>query len=131
MVEEALVESEIADSVTLIKTLDSRGDAPTAVVWYYLADAEAWRLLVAGPTFDSLLPKDAPRAYLKIVEALNQAQMQTLTVGEVKVEPSASPLLDVARALVKTGPNDFVRAHFKGVSINGLFVQEMLVLRAA
>jgi hypothetical protein len=131
MVEELLVESEIADSVTLVKTLDRRGDAPSIVVWHYFSDAEEWRLLVAGPTFDSLLPGDEARAYLKIAEAVNDAQVASLTIGKVKVERTTNPLLSVATTLVHTDPRGIVRAHFKGVSINGIFVKEMVVLRAA
>ncbi len=39
MGEEALVESQILDSVSLVKALESQGDKPTAVVWHYFSDA--------------------------------------------------------------------------------------------
>jgi 23S rRNA (cytidine2498-2'-O)-methyltransferase len=106
VVEEALVESEIADAVTLVKPLDRRGDAPTAAVWYCLADAEARQLLVAGPTFDSLLPKDAPRAYLKIVEALEWSELPTAPGDrcvEIGSAPGGSCLALLERGLKVTG----------------------------
>ena len=70
MGEEALVEGQVADAIALIKKLDSGGDAPTLAVWYFYDDAAEWRLIVAGPTFDALLPKHEAVAYRKIVEAM-------------------------------------------------------------
>ncbi len=129
MVEEALVDSQISDSITLVKSLESQGDKPSAVVWHYFADAGEWRLLLAGPTYDRLLPKDESLAYQKVAEAFGDAQVASLTVGEVKIVRTDDVLLQAMRLLIRTGPDAIVRAHFKDNRINSVFLKEVWVLR--
>jgi len=83
MGEEALVESRIADTIELVKTLEGQGDKPSSVVWYYFPDADEWRLILAGPTFDALLPKEESVAYQKLGAALSTAQVTSVTIGEI------------------------------------------------
>jgi hypothetical protein len=130
MGEETLVESQVADSISLITSLEGQGDKPSAIVWYYFPDAEEWRLLLAGLSFDSLLPKEESRAYQRVAEALNGAQVKSLTIGEIKLVNTDYPLLKAVRSLIGTPPDAIVRAHFKDNSINGIFIKEMLVLRS-
>jgi hypothetical protein len=131
MGEEALVESQIADTITLVKSLESQGDKPSSVVWYYFPDAGEWRLLIAGPSFDALLPKEESRAYQKIEEALGKAQVTSITIGEIKLVRTDYQLLNAVRFMIGTAPDALVRAHFKDNSVNGLFIKEMLVLRSS
>ena len=131
MGEETLVESQISDSISLIKRLEDQGDKPSIVVWYYFPDAEEWRLLLAGPSFDALLPREESRAYQRVAEALNRAGVKSLTIGEIKLVKTDYPLLKAMRFLIGTPPDAIVRAHFKDNSINGIFIKEMLVLRSS
>lgn len=131
MGEETLVESEISDSISLVKTLESQGDSPSVVIWYYFSDAAEWRLLLAGPSFDSLLPKEESRAYQKVAEALTKAQANSLTIGEIKLVKTDYPLLKATRFLIGTPGDAIVRAHFKDNRVNGVFIKEMLVLRSS
>jgi hypothetical protein len=131
MGEETLVESQISDSISLVKSLEGQGDKPSIVVWYYFPDAEEWRLLLAGPSFDALLPKEESRAYQRVAEALNRAEVKSLTIGEIKLVNTDYPLLKAMRLLIGTPPDAIVRAHFKDNSINGIFIKEMLVLRSS
>jgi hypothetical protein len=131
MGEEALVESQIAESASLVRSLDSQGDKPSAAVWHYFPDADEWRLLIAGPAFDALLPKEEARAYQRVAEALSKAQVSSLSIGEIKIVRTDYPLLNATRFMLKTGPDAIVRAHFRDNSINGIFIKEMLILRSA
>ena len=131
MVEETLVESQIADSIVLVTGLEDQGDKPSVVVWYYFPDAQEWRLLIGGPTFDALLPNQESLAYQKIVEALNKADVQTLNIGEVKVVRTDMPLIRALKLLIGTRSDAIVRAHFKDNSVDRIFIKEMLVLRSS
>ena len=131
MGEEALVESQIADTISLVKILEDQGDKPSTIIWYYFPDSDEWRLLLAGPTFDALLPNQEARAYQKIAEALSKAEVISLTIGEVKLIKTDYPLLNATRFLIGTPPNALVRAHFKDNRVNGIFIKEMLVLRSS
>jgi len=131
MGEEALVESQIADTISLVKILEDQGDKPSTIIWYYFPDADEWRLLLAGPTFDALLPSQEARAYQKVAEALTRAEVTSLTIGEVKLIKTDYPLLNATRFLIGTPPNALIRAHFKDNRVNGIFIKEMLVLRSS
>lgn len=131
MAEEPLVESYVIDSVQLVRQLDEQGDMPSNVVWCFLSDAEVWRLLVAGATFDSLLPQDQHGAYLKVASAIRSANLSSLSIADVKLLRTDDPLLVATKSVVKTPADGVVRAHFRDNTFNGLFVKEMLVLRAA
>jgi hypothetical protein len=131
MAEEALVESLIADSVRLVAELDGQGDDPTNALWYYFSDADEWRLLIAGPTFDSLLPKQEPQAYQRLATAISRAALDSLTIANVKLVRTDDPVLVATKFVIRTPAHAVVRAHFRDNTFNGVFVKEMLVLRAA
>ena len=131
MVEEALVESAVTDSVKLVEELDKQGDTPSNVLWYFFSDAEVWRLLVAGKSFDTLLPKDESDAYQKIARAIGNVNLTTLSIADVKLVRTDDPLLVATKFVIKTPADGVVRAHFRDNTFNGIFVKEMLVLRAA
>jgi hypothetical protein len=131
MAEEALVESLVADSVRLVEQLDKQGIPPSNVLWYFFSDAEEWRLLVAGPLFDSLLPKDESQAYQRLAGAIGDANLHSLTIADVKLVRTNDPVLLATKLVINTPSNGVVRAHFRDNTLNGIFVKEMLVLRAA
>lgn len=131
MGETVLVEAKVSDAIQLIQKLDAGGDPPTVVVWYFYDDADEWRLLIAGPTFDALLPKQEPVAYKKLVEALASLSLPSLGISDLKVVETKSPLAQSLSRLVRTGPTGIVRAHFTNTSVNRIFIKEMVLLRSA
>lgn len=131
MAEEALVESLVAESMKLVDELDQQGDTPSNVLWYYFSDAEEWRLLVAGKSFDPLLPKDEGQAYQRVALAIGKADLDSLTIADVKLVRTDDAILVATKFIIKTPPTGVVRAHFRDNTFNGIFVKEMLVLRAA
>lgn len=130
MGEAALVETKVADAMALTKKLDAGGDAPSLVAWYYYDDAENWRLLIAGPTFDCLLPKDEHIAYRKLVEAVSSLSPATLAVSDLKLLRRDALLVRTIGHLVGTPPDGFVNAHFVNTTLNGIFVKEMVIIRS-
>jgi len=130
MGESALVESQIVDAGSLVRKLDELGLAPTLVVWYYYDDAADWRLIIAGPEFDSLLPKQEAVAYRKIAEAMSAVSPASLTLSDIKLLRSDIPLAKAIRMLIRTPPTGIMRAHFSNNSLNGIFIKEMILLRA-
>ena len=131
MGEKALVEAKVTDAIQLIQKLDAGGDAPSMAVWYFYDDAEEWRLIIAGPTFDALLPKHEPVAYKKLVEAMAVLSLSSLSVSDLKVVETKSPLPQSLRRLISTGPTGIARAHFINTTLNRIFIKEMIILRSA
>lgn len=131
MGEKALVEGLLNDSVELVRKMDVSNAAPTLAVWYFYEDADEWRLLIAGPIFDQLLPNKEAIAYQKISEAISSTGLQSLSISLVKLIKSADPLPQALRFLVQTSPNGIVQAHFSDTTLNGIFIKEIIVLRSA
>ncbi len=131
MGEKTLVESQIEDSIELIKHLDSSGYQPRLGVWYYYDDVDEWRLILVGEAFDKHLPKQEPLAYKAIAEAISEKDLSSLTISEVKLMKSDEPLTHIMKVLIGTGPTGIARAHFTNTTINGVFIKEMIVLRSA
>lgn len=131
MGEKALVESKIVDAISLIQKLDADSDTPSMVAWYLYDDVDEWRLLVAGPTFDKLLPKQEAIAYRKLVDAIVNLSLISLTVSDLKLVATNSPLPQAVRLVIRTTSNVITQAHFTNNTINGIFIKEMIILRSA
>jgi hypothetical protein len=131
MGETALVESRISDAASLVKQLDATGHAPTSVIWYFYDDAQEWRLLLSGKPFDTLLTKQEAVAYRIVVEALSSLHLSTLTVSDLKILSTNSPLISSLRMLIGTPKDALVSSHFSSTTLNGIFISEMIVMRSA
>lgn len=129
MGEKTLVEMESA--IQLTQQLDRAGSSPSFVCWYYYDNADEWRLVVAGPAFDSLLPNQEPLAYQKIIEAIAKIPQTSLSGSDIKVISTASPLVQAARMLAHTDATGFARAHFTNCTINGIFIKEVVIFRSS
>lgn len=126
----ALVEGKVADAIKLLQKLDASGDGPTMAIWYFYDDADEWRLLIAGPTFDALLPKQEVVAYRKLVEAMASLSLSSLSISDLKLLETKAPLAQALRSFVRTGPQGIVRSHFTNTTLNGIFIREMIIMRS-
>jgi hypothetical protein len=114
----------------LVERLDQEHTGPTAALWYFYDDADEWRLLLASPEFDKLLPKQEPVAYRNVIETIGALHLASLGPSDLRIVPTAYPLLDSLKRLIKTGPNAITRAYFTNTTINRIFVKDMVVLRS-
>ena len=130
MDQKALVESQIADAILLIKKLDGDGNSPSLVAWYFYDDVDEWRLIIAGPVFDALLPKQEPVAYRKLVEAMGSLSLSSLSFSNLKLVSTNSPLPQALRFLIRTVPTGIARLQFSNTTLNGIFIKEMIILRS-
>ncbi len=130
MAEIALVENQIEDAGLLVEKLDQDGFSTKLVAWYYYSDAEEWRLLISGNTFDSLLQKQEAVAYGRLAQALNEITVSGLKISDLKIVGTSAPLVQSIGRLIKTGTSGVIRAHFANTTINGIFMKEFFVLRS-
>ena len=130
MGDKALVESQIADAIKLIQKLDADGRAPGLVAWYYYDDADEWRLLIAGSTFDASLPRHEAVAYKYLVETMASLSLSSLTISDLKLIGTNSPLPQALRFLIRTKSDGIVQASFTNTTLNGIFIKEMIILRS-
>lgn len=130
MGDKALVENQIADAIKLIQKLDADGRAPSLAAWYYYDDADEWRLLIAGSTFDPLLPRREAVAYRYLVKTMASLSLSSLTISDLKLVGTNSPLPQALHSLIRTGSDGIVRASFTNIRLNGIFIKEMIMLRS-
>ena len=131
MAEKTLVENQIADAISLVQKLDAEGNSPSLTAWYYYDDADEWRLLIASPAFDALLPKQELVAYRKLVEALGSLSLSSLSISDLKLVGTNSPLAQTLRFLIRTDTLGIARAHFTNTTFNGIFIKEIMILRSS
>ena len=131
MGEKTLVDSQIADAIAFVRQLDAGGIPPTLAVWYFYDDAAEWRLLLAGPFFDGLLPKQEQVAYRRIVDTMSYLTLSSLTLSDIKLVRSDSPPSLAIRSLIRTNADAVGTMHFANTTLNGIFISAMTVLRSA
>ena len=131
MVEEALVEGRVTDAIEFIKTLDAKGLGPTLAAWYLYDDAGAWRLILAGPFFDALLPSHELAAYRRVAEAMSESYLSSLSPSDVKLVSTQSSVSKAIHGLITTHPDSLSHAYFSSNYVNNIFIKEMIVLRCA
>jgi hypothetical protein len=125
-----LVGAKVPDAIKLIRRLDASGDSPTLAVWYFYDEEDEWRLLLAGPTFDALLPEHELDAYRKLVDAMAKMPFSSLNLSDLKLLQTQSPLAQSLRRLVHSGPKAILHARYSNTTLNGIFIKEMIILRA-
>jgi hypothetical protein len=131
MGEKVLVESKIPDTIRLIEKLDEDGNSPSLAVWYFYDDVDEWRLLIAGSVFDALLPKQEVIAYKKIIEVIASLSLSSLSVSDLKLVGTNSPLPQALRLIIRTDTTGITQAHFANTTLNGIFMKEFFVLRSS
>lgn len=131
MGKETLVEEKIAEAGRLIQQLDKAKLHSSLAAWLYSHKARRWRLLIAGPDFDPLLPKKEALAYLKLIEAMKKIAPSSLELSDLKLIRTLNPLSQALRRFISTGEKELTRAHFASTTVNGVFIKETLILRSA
>ena len=131
MGEKALVENLITDAIGLVQKLDELGTPPTFAAWYYYDDADEWRLLLAAPNLDELLPRQEVVAYQNVIKALSSSSPVALGIADLKLVATSYPLLQALKFLIGTGPNGIAQVRFRDCTINGVFIKEVVILRSA
>ncbi len=131
MADAVLVESRLQDAYALVSSLDRVGKCPDLAVWYFFDEFDDWRLMIASSDLDLLVPKQMSLAFRSIGDAISASGVQSLSISDVKVVRNDDPLPKAIRMCIRTDRKDLVRAHFANNSVNGIFIKEMIVLRAA
>lgn len=131
MAEPTLIESLVESSRDLLDNLDNNSNSPLKAFWYYYEDADTWKLILSGPSFDKLLKDHEPLAYKIIAEALNQLEDSTLSISDIKLLKLDDQLVRLVHFLVRTKPHAKVHAVFSDLTANGVFIKDVYIIRSA
>jgi hypothetical protein len=131
MGQNALVANQVSDAQTLIKKLDIAGTPPKVAMWYFYDDVEQWRLILAIPELDALLPKQEAVAYQRVAKVVTSLTLTSLALSDIKLVRTDFALVKAIQILMRTPPTALVVAHFSDTTLNGIFMKEMIILRSA
>lgn len=97
-------------------------------MWQYFPDAEAWRFVLAVPSFDEFLPKQETVVYRKIADALaEEPPILSPSIADVKLLRTDSPFVSVVGKLINSTMSD---ARIEKMTFNGIFIDEIVVIRS-
>ena len=127
LVKEALSSEMISAGEALTRRLDDAGFGVTASFWFYLPDANAWRLFVASPEVST---HGAKEAYKQVQSAIWQmaGDQRKISLKDVTVVESRDRLVSLLRRLIKTGPG-ISGVRLSGNAIDGVLIEDAYVYR--
>ena len=130
VVKEQLTGAMIDAGAELTKKLDESGLPVTAALWLFVSDLNEWRLLFASPEVGTKGRRDV---YEKIQHAIGQLG-DTASAVPLSVVGLLDPDADLVRLLkvaVRTTGPGLSRIRFSKNVINGHFIDDALIYRAA
>ena len=123
----ALVNIEIERGAELLSILDRAGLQVNVALWVILPEYEDWRLVIAGPQFDTRDPRDA---YRLIHESLAAAGFTPQKTPPILILPTSDPFIRKLRRLFgKTKSVEGMR--LGGQMIGDRFVQDAYVYQVS
>ena len=122
----ALVNKNIEDGKNLIEALDKSDFPLDGALWFYFADSDEWRFLLASPLVDEKGPKEA---YALIQSVLAQLQPSLrISLKHISVLSPKSELIQLLRRAIRTGPG-ISEIRFTRNTINNKFIEDAFIYR--
>lgn len=125
MVKYSLTEEMVSAGESVILCLDRYKLIITSALWFYIPDANQWRLVLATPEFRLEGPR---RIYKKIQTALTKLKEPKLQLKDISVIHSDDPLIVLFRTAIRTGPG-ISHIIFSGSVINGVPIEGAHIYR--
>jgi len=122
----ALVEKDIEEGKRLIEALDNAGFQVRAVLWFYLAESDEWRFVVASPLVERKGPKEA---YAFVQAVLAQLLPPSgISLEEISVVSPEYDLIRLLKVAIQTGPG-ISGIRFTRNTINNTFIEDAYIYR--
>lgn len=122
----ALVEKDVEEGKRLIEALDNAGFQVRAVLWFYLAESDEWRFVVASPLVERKGPKEA---YAFVQAVLAQLLPPSgISLEEISVVSPEYDLIRILKVAIQTGPG-ISGIRFTRNTINNTFIEDAYIYR--
>jgi len=129
VVKEQLTESMIHSGAELTAKLDKIGVTVVAALWFFVPEINEWRLFFASP---EVITQGRDPFTRKFVEQLrNSGSDIAIPLSMIGVLEAEADLVRLLRAAAGTGPEDISRIRFSKNVIDGHFIDDALIYRAA
>ncbi len=129
MVETTLTPELIAAGERFVRELDARGIRPDAVFWFYFADVEAWKLVVAEVKLGKEGPKGIYKQFQRVLAGLSEDGF-VIELDDVSLAKPDAPIVSLLRSAVGTGPG-VSGIRFQNNVINGTLIEDAYIYRVA
>lgn len=121
-----LVEKNIEEGRGLLLALDSAGFRVSAALWFYVAEDEEWRFMVASPVIDEKGPRES---YAIIQETLERLSPPSeISLKQISVISPSHDLVRLLRVAIHTGPG-VSGIRFTRNTINNVFIEDAYIYR--
>lgn len=122
----ALVDKNMEEGKRLLVALDSAGFRVLAALWFYVAEDEEWRFMVASPMMDEKGPKES---YASIQETLARlSPPSNISLKQIWVVSPSHDLIRLLRSAIRTGPG-VSGTRFTGNTVNNVFIEDAYIYR--
>lgn len=121
-----LVEKQIEEGKRLIEELDKTKFTVQAALWFYMADSDEWRLLIASPYVEKKGPK---KSYNFIQTVLAKLSMPPeVSLRNISAIPPSHNLIRLIRVAIRTG-HGISGIRFTGNVINNTLIEDAYIYR--
>ena len=123
-----LVKEQIEGGRKLLAALDREGFPLDAALWWYAAEAEEWRFLLATPLVESQGPREVYQQIQAILQKLPPEER--LPLASISVVSPNDERIRSLRRLLRTGPGVSSVRLSKSV-VDNLFIEDAYVYRVS
>jgi hypothetical protein len=126
MVKTALVEKDIEEGKRLIEELDKTNFIVRAALWFYVSDADEWRLFIASP----FVEKEGPKKSYNFIQSVLAKISPTVSISlkEISVLKLSDDLIKTIRSAIRTG-HGISGIRFTGNVINNTLIEDAYIYR--
>ena len=126
VVKEALSSEMISAGADLTRRLDEANFIVTASFWFYISDANAWRLMIANPSVGLDGPRKAYKQIQSVISRMPDDQPK-IELKDITVIDSKKPLISTLRRITRVEGISGIR--FSGNVIDGTFIEDVYIYR--
>ncbi len=126
MVKEALVEKNIEEGKRLIEELDGKNFKVQAALWFYSADSDEWRLLIASPFVEKNGPKKSYNFIQAVLSRLSPSA--EISLKDISVLSPSNDLIKLLRSAFRTG-SGISGIRFTRNVINNTMIEDAYIYR--
>lgn len=100
---QVLVDRNIVEGKELIEALDNRDLNIKAAMWFYFAESDEWKLIIATPMVDEKGTKEVYRSIQTVIREMSESKPSVSFKDVFVISPKDDPITLVGKA-IRTGP---------------------------
>lgn len=127
VVKEALSDQMISAGAELIRRLDEAGLVVSAALWFFDADSNYWRLVIASPEVRDKGLKTIYSEVQSVVRTIPEDQ-SIISLKDISVTDSNDPLISLLKVAIKTN-GGISKLRFSRNMINGTLIEDSYIYR--